>query len=148
MSGNISDERKLVYYLGTGLTALGFVSFISVFITAALHFGDFSNFESNARSGGLRAVGGMICMIIGGFIRVIGARGLAGSGVILDPEQARADLKPYSRMAGGIVKDTLDEAQIHLGGSAPECVVMIKCPACGKLNPENAKFCQECGNAL
>lgn len=148
MSGNISDERKLAYYLGNGLSALGFLLFISVFVTGALHFGDFTNFVSDAKSDMLRAVGGMILIIIGRIIAGIGARGLAGSGVILDPEQARDDLKPYSRMTGGIVKDALDEAQIHLGANAPERVVMLKCSACGKLNAEDAKFCQECGKAF
>jgi len=23
--------------------------------------------------------------------------------------------------------------------------VMVKCPSCGKLNDQDAKFCQECG---
>jgi uncharacterized membrane protein YvbJ len=27
-------------------------------------------------------------------------------------------------------------------------VVMLKCPACGKLNEDDSKFCQECGRAL
>lgn len=47
----------------------------------------------------------------------IGRAGLAGSGVVLDPQRAREDLEPWSRMAGGMVKDTLDEAGISLGGS-------------------------------
>ncbi len=66
----------------------------------------------------------------------------------MNPEKAREELKPYSRMAGGMVKDVLDEADIHLGGGKPERVVMIKCPACGKLNEEDSKFCQECGKPL
>lgn len=32
----------------------------------------------------------------------------AGSGVILDPEKAKEELEPFSRMAGGMVKDALD----------------------------------------
>jgi hypothetical protein len=43
------------------------------------------------------------------------------------------------------VKDTLDEADIHLGHSSvvvapPEKVVVIKCRECGKLNEEDSKF--------
>ena len=76
----------------------------------------FDNFEANARSSMARGVGGMALLIIGGFVRGIGARGLAGSGVVLDPEQARRELEPYSRMAGGMVKDALDEADVKLGG--------------------------------
>lgn len=62
----------------------------------------------------------------------------------LIPEQARNDLEPYTRMAGGMLKDALDEADLNFGGRA-ERVVMIKCSACGKLNEEDSKFCQECG---
>jgi hypothetical protein len=112
-----------------------------------MHFGDFSNFESNAKSNMLRAFGGMALLIVGGIIRGIGARGLAGSGVVLDPEKAREELEPYSRMAGGMVKDALDEANVNLGAK-PEKVVMIKCPSCGELNEEDSKFCQECGKKI
>ena len=68
--------------------------------------------------------------------------------MILDPEKARDELEPYSRMAGGMVKDALNEADIKIGGGDPQKVVMIKCPACGKLNEEDSKFCQECGKQL
>ena len=143
----ISEERKTAYYLGTGLMIIGGLLFFSVFITSALNFGHFDNFAENASSSAFRAVGGMALLIIGGFIRGIGARGLAGSGVVLDPEQARQELEPYSRMAGGMVKDALDEANVNLGGK-PEKIVMIKCQGCGKLNTEDAKFCQECGKKM
>jgi hypothetical protein len=131
-----------------GLIVLGALSFFSVFITGAMNFGDFSNFESDSRSAMLRGFGGMGLIVVGGIICGIGARGLAGSGVILDPEQARSDLEPYSRMAGGMVKDALDEADIKLGTDAPEKVIMIRCRECGKLNEEDSKFCQECGKPI
>ena len=73
-------------------------------------------------------------------------------GVVLDPEQAREELEPYSRMAGGIAKDALDEAGLDLGSksdaesaSGKEPVVMLRCTSCKKLNEEDSKFCQECG---
>lgn len=144
----ISQERKAAYYFGAGLMVLGGLLFLSVFVTAALNFGDFSNFAGQARSAMLRAVGGMVLMFIGGLVRGIGARGLAGSGAVLDPQTARDDLEPYSRQAGGMLKDALDEAGFKPGASQPEKVVMIKCPACGKLNEEDSKFCQECGQAF
>ena len=96
------------------------------------------------RSMMFRAFGGMALIFIGGIVSNIGARGVAGSGVVLDPGKAREELEPYTRMAGGMVKDALDEADVHLGGKL-ERVVMIKCSACGKLNEEDSKFCQECG---
>lgn len=148
MAKQISEERKTAYYLGMGLMVTGGLMFFSVFITGAMNFGDFSNFESDARSGMFRAFGGMALLLIGGIIRGIGARGLAGSGVVLDPEKARSELEPYSRMAGGMVKDALDEAEIELGTSKHAQVIMVKCRECGRLNEEDSKFCQECGKQI
>lgn len=147
MTKQISEERKTAYYIGTLLMILGGILFASTFVTFAMHFGDFSNFVSDAKSNIFRAFGGMALLVVGGIIRGIGAKGLAGSGVVLDPDKARQELEPFSRMAGGMVKDALDEADINLGGK-PEKVVMIKCPGCGKLNEEDSKFCQECGKKL
>ena len=150
MSRKISEGRKATFYIGTGLMVLGGLSFLSVFVTAIGNFGDFSNFEENARSEMARGFGGMILLIVGIVIRTVGARGLAGSGVVLDPEKAREELEPYSRMAGGMVKDVLDEADVKLGGggSGPEEVIMIRCTKCGTLNEDGSKFCQECGEKL
>jgi hypothetical protein len=148
MTKQISEGRKAAYYLGMGLMILGGVLFASTFVTFAINFGDFSNFESNAKSGMFRAFGGMALLVVGGIIRGIGARGVAGSGVILDPEQARSELEPYSRMAGGMVKDALDEADVELGTGKAERVIMVKCRECGKLNEEDSKFCQECGKEI
>ena len=147
MGKHISEERKGAYYIGTGLMILGGLLFASTFVSFISNFGNFSNFESDAKSGMTRAFGGMGLLVLGGIIRGIGARGLAGSGVVLDPEQAREDLEPYSRMAGGMVKDAMDEADVDLR-SAPEKIIMIKCRSCGKLNEEDSKFCQECGAQL
>jgi len=147
MGRHISGERKTAYYLGMGLMILGGILFASTFVTFAMRFGDFSNFESNAKSDVFRAVGGMALLFVGVIIRGIGARGLAGSGVVLNPEKARQELEPYSRMAGGMVKDALEEANVSLGTGAQK-VVMIKCPSCGKLNEEDSKFCQECGREI
>lgn len=144
MSEQISAERKTAYYLGAVLMGIGGLLFFSVFITGAMNFGNFTNFQADVRSSIFRALGGMALLVLGGTLRGIGARGLAGSGVVLDPQKARQELEPYSRMAGGMVKDALDEANLNLGGK-PQQVVMIKCPACGKLNEVDSKFCQECG---
>ena len=91
MTKQISEGRKTAYYVGMGLMVIGGLMFLSVFITGAMNFGDFRNFESNARSSIFRGIGGMVLLLVGGFIRGIGARGIAGSGVILDPKQARSD---------------------------------------------------------
>ena len=153
MGRKISEERKTAYYVGGFIQIIGGISFFSVFVSGCLNFGDFSNFESDTQSMMFRAIGGMALLIIGAVIRGVGAKGMAGSGVILDPEQAREDLEPYSRMTGGIIKDVLDEADINIGSSKdsnaePEKIIMIKCLACGKLNEEDSKFCQECGQKI
>ena len=111
----ITPERKGIYYLGMLLGVIGFLFFGSVFVSGAMHFGDFRNFEERGRSEATRAVVGMGLMIAGGVLNAIGKAGAAGSGIILDPEQARQDLEPWSRMTGGVVKDALDEAGISVG---------------------------------
>ncbi len=111
----ISPERKGIYYFGMLLGVVGFLTFGSVFVSGAMHFGDFSNFEEQSRSEFTRAIVGMALVIVGGILLGIGRAGVAGSGVILDPERARRDVEPWSRMAGGVVKDALDEADVDLG---------------------------------
>lgn len=149
MSKQISEQRKTAYYIGTALMILGALSFASTFVSFALNFGNFNNMESVARSMMLRAFGGMGLIFLGGIVRIIGARGLAGSGVVLNPGQARKELEPYSRMAGGMVKDALDEANIDITTKPKSSqVIMLKCTACGQLNEEDSKFCQECGEKL
>ena len=147
MARHISDERKTTFYVGMGLQIIGGLLFASTFITFLINFGDFNHFEDRARSDGIRGFGGIALLIIGGIVRAIGARGLAGSGMILDPEQASDDLEPYSRMAGGMARDLLDEADLKFGNT-PEKVIMIKCRSCAGLNQETAKFCQQCGTRL
>jgi len=110
----ISPQRKGVYRLGTIVAGVGFLLFLSTFVSAALNFGDFSDFESRVRSMSLRAVGGMIMLIVGFALMGYGAAGAAGSGLKLDPEQARRDLEPWARMKGGLTKDTLDEMGIDI----------------------------------
>lgn len=156
MAKKVSAERKAAYQVGLIMTVIGLLLFLSVFVTGAMNFGDFSNFDQNVRSSMFRGIGGMILMIAGSAVRSIGARGIAGSGVVLDPEQARKDLEPFSRQAGGMAKDLLDEAGIDLGRgraaaddeSSRGQVVMLRCTHCRKLNEEDSKFCQECGEPI
>jgi 3-oxoacyl-(acyl-carrier-protein) synthase len=74
----------------------------------------------------LRAVIGMVMMIAGGLLSGVGKAGLAGlaglaaSGITLDTEQARRDVEPWSRMAGGALKDAMDEAGIRGGNKPPD----------------------------
>jgi hypothetical protein len=176
MTQKISEGRQAAYYIGMALMVIGGLMFVSVFFTVFSNFGGDANrfhssaevdlhlppgieiqgfhkrsdFDPIASAMVFRGVGGMLLIVLGGIIQGIGAKGLAGSGVILNPEEARQDLEPYSRMAGGMLKDALDEADVHLGekGEANEKIVMIRCLSCGTLNQEDSKFCRECGKKI
>ena len=63
-----------------------------------------------------------------------------GSGMVLDPKKAREDLSPWSSMAGGIIKDALDETD--LVSEKEKEVIKIRCTACSALNDEDATFCK------
>jgi hypothetical protein len=154
--GQIAPERRRIYYTGLTLGALGLISFLSTFVTFAMHFGDFTNFEANARSEFLRAAVGMILMIGGGVLATIGARGAAGSGLLLDPERAGRDLEPFARLSGRL-KDaefsemhTLRETLGGLGapGEPAPPEVKVRCRNCQALNDERDKFCGQCGASL
>lgn len=138
---SIPTWRKVLYYGGMGLTILGVILFISVF------FSFFSIFNSpqliNPGSTFVRPLIGMILMIVGQFVQSIGAKGLRGSGVVLDPDGATEDLKPYSKAVGKMVNDGLEEVTAIKKES-----IKIKCRDCGTLNDENAKFCDNCGTQL
>lgn len=117
---NISPERQGLYYFGMIVAGIGLLLFLSTFVTFFYHFGDFTAFESRSRSDGMRAFGGVICIGIGQFIMRLGRSGVAGSGLKLDPQEARRDLEPWSRMSGGMLKDTLDEAGVDLSSQSKE----------------------------
>jgi RNA polymerase subunit RPABC4/transcription elongation factor Spt4 len=85
-------------------------------------------------------------------LRSVGAKGWAGSGVVLDPETARKDVEPWSRMGGGVLQDALSEVQVvkkiedRLDSPKPQ--VKVRCRKCQTLNDEPAKFCNQCGSAI
>jgi hypothetical protein len=112
----ISPQRKTLYRIGQIVAGLGLLSFLSVFFSFAMHFGDFSDFEAQGRSMALRAVAGMIMMIAGGFLMTVAFGGAAGSMLNLDPEQARKDLEPWARLSGGLKREELHEMGIDIPG--------------------------------
>jgi polyferredoxin len=152
----LPPERKAAYYVGMALVVIGFLTFGSVFVSAALSFGDFSNFVDTGRSMFLRAVIGMGMIIAGGIVSSIGSKGLHGSGVLIDPQRQRQDMEPWSRMQGGMVDDALSEVKmldkLTAGATAapapPATQVKVRCRACSALNDETDKFCGQCGAAL
>lgn len=118
----VSPGRKVVFYFGVGVTVVGFLVFLSAFFSAASGFGN-SSTMMNPGGGGFgstmmfSAVVGMVMMIVGGIFMRLGRMGLAGSGMVLDPEGARRDVEPWARMAGGVVKDAIDEAGVRIDGT-------------------------------
>lgn len=150
----ISPDRKLMFYGGMALTVIGFILFLVPFFTIISSMGSFSQFGaerfgSSARSF-IWAVFGMILIVAGQFLRSAGAKGLAGSGVVLDPQRAREELSPYSEAVGGMVRDAVagfkdgDEK----AGERERTKVMVRCANCQALNDEAAKYCNQCGKAL
>lgn len=145
----MSEGRKAAYYIGGSMMVLGFLLFISNFFSIAFDSGRMDPFSHNPMPGLIfRGVGGMLLMIVGAYVRSVGARGAAGSGLILNPRQAREDLKPWAQTAGGLVKDALDEVQLTAPTAAKTEVVKIRCPKCRELNDEDARFCKHCGATL
>lgn len=164
---NFSPQQKSLYTFGLLLQGVGAVGFLVCFLGFAL--GGKAAVDSRGQSGDPMAwwIGALVCMVlivVGGFLRSLAARGAAGSGLVLDAEQARRDLEPWARMGGGMVKDALDEAGIGPrrraaappddgpaedgSGSRGTPVTAIKCGHCHTLNDDDAKFCDECGAQL
>jgi len=160
MTREISPERKTAYYVGMGMSGLGTMLFCLPFI--AIPMAMISPITMHDHTAGsftavpvafFLAFIGFALIAGGGVLMRIGRSGLAGAGVILDPDRAREEVEPFSRMDGGILKDRLDEAGLldadglKLGrstASTPEKIIMIRC-LCGQLNEEGSKFCRECG---
>lgn len=147
----ISPDRKAIYYLGIALVVVGFLMFIGTMFSGMASFGDFTDFENRTRNMGMTALGGMVLMIVGGIVSSIGARGWAGSGIVLDPSQAREDIQPWSKMTGQVINDALEEVDALKGGAADAPareVVKVRCRACESLNDETARFCNQCGKPM
>lgn len=82
---------------GVLLIIIGFVTFVVLGASSVNSFGE----GPSPRIGFFMFFGGMVLAAAGGFVQRTAARGLAGSGLVLDPDQARKDVEPWSRMAGG-----------------------------------------------
>lgn len=147
MSNKISSERKAFYYIGLVLIVVGFILFIYNIFT----FGSDDMFYGGALTFMARPLVGMICVIIGSILRGIGEKGTAGSGLILDPEKAREDLKPHNIAKGKMINDAMENIDIvkDMGnGEVQKEIIKIRCKNCGELNDEDAKFCKSCGREV
>jgi ribosomal protein L40E len=141
----ISKERKITYYIGIGTGVVGFLLFISFF------FSFVSSMRTFEPPSFLPPVIGIVLIIAGSFIASIGAHGAAGSGLVLDPEQAREDLKPFNEAKGGMINDVISNIDAIGNITKPQDqkeVIKVKCRECGALNDEDAKFCKSCGTEL
>lgn len=139
----ISEERKMLYYAGMIVTGIGVVLFMSTFFT----FMNPDRFLTGQMSMGgfmTRPLIGFVMIAVGNGMRTIAARGVAGSGLVLDPKKAREDLSPWTTMAGGMLDDALGETKL---GSGKE-VIKVRCRSCSALNDEDAKFCKDCGERM
>jgi ribosomal protein L40E len=142
-NNKISSGRKTLFYAGRIMMGIGLVLFLSVFVNVA--FSDpLQLVDSNPMGPGII---GFIMIFVGTLISGVGVAGKAGSGMILDPEQAREDLKPFSRQAGGMLNDALQAADLKEHLSAKE-IVKVRCRSCGELNDEDATFCKKCGERM
>lgn len=143
-NNQISKGRKALFYAGRIMMGIGLVLFLSVFVNVA--FSDpWQLVDSNPMGPGIV---GFIMIFVGTLISGVGAAGKAGSGMILDPEQAREDLKPFARQAGGMLSDALDAADIKEHLAAAKEVIKVRCRSCGELNDEDATFCKKCGERM
>jgi hypothetical protein len=111
----LSEERRAAYYIGIAVMVIGILVFGSIFLTAASGMSGQFGMPIDTGSMVVRAMVGMGMMLGGRLLMNMGARGLAGSGVVLDPQKAREDLEPWSRMAGGVVSDALEETGLKPG---------------------------------
>ena len=166
---SISSERKAMYYGGMALIATGLLVFVSGFFAGpSVHRPDapkpgdpdfwersqkqHDEFGQGMNAVMIRSLCGMGLMIVGGILMHIGARGTAGSGLVLNPRKAREDLEPWARMGGGMVQDALSEVEVarkleeKLDQPPPQ--IKVRCRKCQALNDENARFCNQCGSAV
>ncbi len=143
----LSKKRKATYYIGIGLMILGFILFISVFFFGISSMSSMSMEMPPFQN----AVIGMILIIVGGIVMNIGVKGAAGSGLILDPEKAREDLKPFNEAKGEMINDVIsniDAVDQMTKQHGTKEVIKIKCRSCDSLNDEDARFCKGCGKEL
>ncbi|MFT6938257.1 MAG: hypothetical protein ACJA1N_002563 [Saprospiraceae bacterium] len=143
---NFSDQQKTTYLIGNIISGIGIFMFTLNFILFAINFGNFDNFDQQARRGMFLSFGGMFLIIIGTGIKSIAKKGLAGSGLFLDTEQEIEDLEPLNRMKGKQLNHTLEEVNLkeHLGLKNNE-IIKIRCQSCKHLNDEHDNFCGGCG---
>jgi hypothetical protein len=146
----ISKERKATYYIGLVMMVIGLILFFSVFVSVAVSMANPTSFSIPPFQNGIF---GFILTAAGGVVMSIGAKGAAGSGLLLDPEKAREDLKPFNEARGEMINDVISnigvvEELVKPHEHEEKEIIKLKCRSCGTLNDEDAKFCKGCGGEL
>ena len=141
-NGEISDGRKTTYYCGLGLVICGVLLFVVSFASVIggcgaqrfqgennsfllpggvriQEFDQRASFSFSLPLGFLGGFAGMVMIVGGAFLMNIGRRGVAGSGLVLDPKGAREDLKPWNKATGGMIQDALEETTLVAPKEAP-----------------------------
>lgn len=144
---DISSNRKALYYGGLVLVVLGIILFLSVFVSGISMMNDPFSMPNQGSGFMVRGLIGFLMIFVGSILRSIGARGLAGSGVVLNPKQAREDLAPYTDALGGMAHDAVEGFK-QAGGMKAQEIIKVRCPSCRALNEEQDKYCSQCGTAL
>lgn len=160
---DVSTGRRIVYHLGQVLVVVGILLFLSVFLTFFGTFGTLlqAPFPGGDPQGGpvqvfgglfssfIRAPIGIVVIWIGMALMAVGRRGVAGSGLTLDPQGTRTDEEPWNRAQGGMLEDTLDASPTLKNAlTGQPTVVKVRCRACGALNDETDRYCGQCGKPL
>jgi zinc ribbon protein len=141
----VSLGRKIAFYFGYVLMAVGILLFVSLFLV------EFSMTPGRLGSLALRCLGGFAFLILGFSLRRIAIRGLAGSLLLLDPPRARDDLEPWSRAAGGLLDAALSEVKAvedAVRRTEPAVAARRRCPRCESPNDADARYCKRCGAEL
>ena len=127
----ISDSRKSLHAFGTILVVIGAAATVGGVISFVSSFGSPQGMfaESFPPKGFLIAGGGILLTGIGRGLRHLGARGIAGSGLVAGDD---GDV-PAGATNGG--------------ATGPERV-KIRCRECRALHDEDARFCDQCGASL
>lgn len=155
---DVQTWRKVAYYGGAVLVAVGLILFFIPFVS---FFSVFRSIGSGAVAGdaplrpfSMMPLGfvGVPIVIAGQKLRSIGRRGLAGSGVVLSPEGEVRDAEPWQRSKGAQIQDTLEEVPLLRDavarGGVTEPQIRVRCPSCGYLETEDASFCSGCGSSM
>lgn len=154
-----AKPRRSLFFLGTVLAAAGLLLVLSGVVTLIAHFGDFDELEARAAWLAVRAVGGIVLVIVGFAGMATGSRGVMGTDFVDDPEAIPDDMSDDTltesapaQAAESVPDDAVGVWPPENSGRASEEAaargINIRCLSCGALNDPYAKFCDQCGTEI